>query len=282
MAGSQTRQKTYFNIAMGTLSVVIITLNEENNIVDCIQSAKKISDDIIIVDSGSKDQTVALAKNQGARSFAIEWSGFGYARNFGAWQAKNDWILALDADERISDELAASIKKISFSEATRIYKFRRRNYLNGKKILFGTLGFENVKRIYNRQHCKWDLTPVHEKLIGDNLTLKEIKGQVLHYGLKDLADYKAKAKLYARLSAEKYFLQGRKTYLLKKYFSAIFNSSKSYFLQLGLLEGTQGLMIAAMVAYYSWLKYFYLLQLVRQAKKKDLSFELRSKMKAAS
>lgn len=267
---------------MNCLSVVIITCNEENNIVDCIQSAKKISNDIIVVDSGSKDRTVALANDEGARCFSIEWNGFGYSRNFGALHAKNDWILALDADERISDNLAASIKTISFSKDNCIYKFRRTNYLNNKRIGFGTLGFENVKRIYNRQHCKWDITPVHEKLIGKNLILQKIKGQLLHYGLKDVADYKAKAKQYAQLSAEKYFLQGRKTYFLKKYLSPVFNSVKSYFFQFGFLDGRQGLVIAAMVAYYSWLKYFYLSQLIKQAKNKDVNFMLKSKIKAAS
>jgi len=267
---------------MSRISVVIITCNEENNIADCILSAKKISKDIIVVDCGSNDKTIAIANKFGTRSFAIEWNGYGHSRNFGALQATNDWILALDADERVSDELAESINQIHFTECNWIYKFRRENYLSKKKIRFGTLGFETVKRIYNRQHSKWDLTLVHEKLIGKNLIQKEINGKLFHYGLKDLTDYKSKAKLYAQLSAEKYFLQRKKSSFLKQLSSPFFNSIKSYFFQFGFLDGKQGLIIATMIAYYSWLKYFYLSQLLKQAKARNLTFILKSKMKAAS
>src|SRR5215204_1692236 len=99
---------------MSLLSVVIITLNEENNIVDCIRSAKRVSDDVVVVDCGSDDLTVAMARREGARTFSIDWQGFGFSRNFGAAQAEHNWVLALDADERVSEELAQSIKNTEF------------------------------------------------------------------------------------------------------------------------------------------------------------------------
>lgn len=267
---------------MSRISVIIITYNEENNIAECILSAKKVSNDIIVVDCHSNDRTISLAKELGAKIFVIEWNGYGHSRNFGALQAANDWILALDADERISDELAESINRIPFTKEHQVYKFGRENYLTNEKIRFGTLGFETVKRLYNRQYCKWDLTPVHEKLIGRKIIHKQTRGKLLHYGLKDADDYRAKAKLYAQLSAEKYFLQGRKRSMLKKFSSPVFNSVKSLLFQLGFLDGKRGLIVAAMIAYYSWLKYHYLTQLLKQAKTKDLTFILKSKMKAAS
>ena len=170
---------------MSPVSVVIIACNEENNIADCILSAKKISNDIIVVDCGSNDKTVARANQCGARSFVIEWNGYGHSRNFGAMRAANDWILALDADERVSEELAESINQIRFTDGDCIYKFKRENYLSKKKIRFGTLGFETVKRIYNRHCCKWDLTLVHEKLIGKNIIQKEIEGIDLCFPKKE-------------------------------------------------------------------------------------------------
>jgi glycosyltransferase involved in cell wall biosynthesis len=265
---------------MNSLSVVIITRNEESNIVDCIQSAGLISDDIIVVDACSDDDTTNFAIASGAKVFSVDWRGYGSSRNFGASRAKNDWILALDADERVSKELAAAIHELKFGFEKCIYKFRRKNYLNSRKIRFGTLGFETVKRIYNKNHAQWDLTLVHEKLICSS-PVKIIGGYIEHFGLKNEEDYRAKAISYAQMSAEKYFLQGKRTGLFKKYFSPFFNSVKSYIFQLGFLDGHAGWISAKTIAYYSWLKYFYLQQLWKEAKIKQIGFSSRPRVERA-
>lgn len=267
---------------MNALSVVIITRNEENNIADCIRSAQQVSNDIIVVDTGSEDHTIQLAKECGARTFSIEWNGYGASRNFGAQQAKNNWIMALDADERIDTVLADSIKSISFTNHNIIYQFRRQNYLGAQKIRFGTLGFETIRRLYNRNHASWDLTFIHEKLISDRPVLKSIRGHVEHYGLKDLEAYKTRAILYAQKSAEKYFLQGRKTNGLKKFASPFFNSIKSYIFRFGFLDGKLGFTVAKMTAYYSWLKYHYLQQLHENEQEEKLIFRNKPKMETSS
>lgn len=258
---------------MSVVSVVIISYNEESNIVDCIQSAKLVTNDIIVVDACSEDQTVNLAIRSGAKVFSTTWKSYGSSRNIGSQYAKNDWILALDADERISDKLAVSIRGLELNDANIIYKFRRRNFLGKKKINFGTLGFETVKRIYNRRNAEWDRTIVHEKLVGVSTVKKMIDGHIDHYGLKNENDYKAKAILYAQMSAEKYFDQKKKANFLKRVFSPAFNSCKSYFFQFGFLDGRVGWMSAKTIAYYSWLKYFYLNQLWMQSKIKEVNFE---------
>src|SRR6476660_9693532 len=102
---------------MNSLSVVIITRNEEHNIAGCVQSAKLVSDDVIVVDSGSDDQTIKLAIQNGARVFSIHWEGYGFSRNYGSVRAKHNWIFALDADERISPELASSIEKLNLNNS---------------------------------------------------------------------------------------------------------------------------------------------------------------------
>jgi glycosyltransferase involved in cell wall biosynthesis len=255
---------------MNLISVVIITRNEENNIVDCIHSARLISDDILIVDAGSEDETVKLAAKEGARTFSVDWQGYGFSRNFGADKAKHEWILALDADERISGELAASINRLAFTDPQTIYKFRRKNFLGNQEIRFGTLGYETVKRIYHRKYTEWDLTLVHEKLLPDSRsTLIEINGAITHFGLKSYEDYKGKAILYARMSAEKYFMEGKKAGLAKRFFSPFFNSIKSYFFQLGFLDGKLGFKVARTIAYYSWLKYYYLHHMVFRVESKE-------------
>jgi glycosyltransferase involved in cell wall biosynthesis len=265
---------------MNSLSVVIITLNEEHNIVDCIRSAKLVSDDIVVVDAASHDNTVSLAVRAGAKVFSVNWEGYGASRNFGAFKAKNNWILALDADERISEKLAVSLHNIQLSDSNCIYRFCRENYLGNKKIQFGTPGFETVKRIYNRKYAKWDLTLVHEKLTAGNPVKKRISGHIDHYGSRNETDYKAKSVLYAQMSAEKYFIQGKKTNLLKRCFSPLFNSVKSYIFQFGFLDGRQGWVVARTIAYYSWLKYFYLHQWWKEEKLRTIGFAAKAQVES--
>jgi (heptosyl)LPS beta-1,4-glucosyltransferase len=266
---------------MSALSVVIITRNEEHNIVGCIQSAKQISDDIIVVDACSNDQTVALAIESGAKVFSVNWKGYGASRNFGALKAQNDWILALDADERISNTLHTSIRRLKFTDTNCIYRFRRKNFVGDKEMSFGTLGFETVKRIYNRKYAQCDLTLVHEKLVAPTATRKLITGHIDHFGLKNESAYKERAVLYAQMSAKKYFLDGRKINLLKLLASPVFNSVKSYIFQLGFLDGRTGWISAKTIASYSWLKYFYLHRLWKQSKTKAINLSLNPKVERA-
>ena len=266
---------------MNRLSVVIITYNEEHNIVDCIRSAQLVSEDIVVIDARSNDQTAGLAISLGARVFSTDWKGYGFSRNLGAEKAKHDWILALDADERVTDKLASSIRELKFSDTNCIYRFRRKNYLGKKKIQFGTLGFETVKRIYNRRHAQWDLTLVHEKLESAHPSKKIIKGSIEHFGLKNEEDCKSKAVLYAQMSAEKYFIHGKKSNLFKKIGSPFFNATKSYIFQLGFLDGRAGWVSAKTIAYYSWLKYFYLQQYWKGAKIKEIRFSAKSHIERA-
>src|ERR1700712_3190130 len=107
---------------MKPVSVVIITRNEEQNIISCVASARLITDDIVVVDAESEDATVSLAKAAGARTFITPWQGYGIARNLGASKAKYNWILALDADERIGSELVNSIQKLRFADPHIVYK----------------------------------------------------------------------------------------------------------------------------------------------------------------
>jgi glycosyltransferase involved in cell wall biosynthesis len=266
---------------MNSLSVVIITRNEEHNIVDCIQSARLVSDDIIVVDAGSEDQTIKLAVTTGAKVFSVHWEGYGFSRNYGAARAKYNWILALDADERVSKELASSIASLNLDNNNCIYRFHRKNYFGKQKFRFGTFGFETVKRIYNRNYSRWDLTLVHEKLESNDPLRKLIPGHIDHFGLKNAEDYKTKALLYAQMSAEKYLSQGKKVNLLKRFLSPFFNSIKSYVFQFGFLDGTKGWISAKTIAYYSWLKYFYLHQLQKNSKIKRVSFPSKHRVERA-
>ena len=261
---------------MNCLSVVIITRNEEKNIINCIRSARKISDDIIIVDCGSVDKTVELAAGEGARVFSIEWSGYGHSRNYGASQAKYNWILSLDADERISPQLIASLPDLDNTPTSEVFKFKRRNYIGEELIRFGTPGFETVLRIYNREHCQWDNSLIHENLETSKKNARLLNGYIDHYSFLDYSDHKAKARHYAMLSAEKYSMEGRKASYIKRFGSPVFNSLKSYLIHFGFLDGKKGFVVAKTIAYYSWLKYYYL----NERSKEEISFRPVPKMEA--
>ena len=243
------------------ISIIIITKNEERNIGDCITTARQISNDIVVVDSGSTDATISIAIEKGARVISVQWNTYGHSRNIGASEALYDWIISLDADERITPQLSETLKKIPLGETNVIYRFKRINFYGNKKISFGDLGFDKPYRLYNRRSTKWNMNLVHEELIKANLKIKVLNASLLHYGIQNNLAYLEKMSHYARLSAYKYLLQERKAGFIKRFISPLFNSFKSYILQLGFLDGRKGFEIARTIAYYTWLKYYYLNQL---------------------
>jgi glycosyltransferase involved in cell wall biosynthesis len=243
------------------ISVVIITKNEETNIAHCIQSAMQVSEDIIVVDSGSSDNTVQVASQWGARIVRVAWSSFGNSRNEGADLALNDWILALDADERISNQLANSINKLNPVTSSTIFGFKRQSFLADKKIRFGDWGRDKVFRIYSRSMTSWNLFPVHESLLINRLKRRMIKGNLEHFVSKGIDRDREKLIRYAKLCARKYCLLGKRARLINIIASPAFSFVNGYFFRLGFLDGKEGFEIAKSMAYYTWLKYYYLQQL---------------------
>lgn len=243
---------------MNQISVIIITKNEAESIGDCILSALLISNNIIVADSGSTDNTQEIILQNGATLLQVDWMGYGQTRNEAAKIAAHEWILTLDADERITEKLAASIKDLIFTNNHNIYGFKRENFWGRKKIKFGEWGRDKVYRLYNKQHAAWDLALVHENVVGENIVKKLITGSVLHYTMKNIAAYKKKSILYAQLSANKYVLQGKKTSVIKRFISPIFSFIQNYIFRLGFLDGKDGFTIAYISALYIFKKYKYL------------------------
>jgi (heptosyl)LPS beta-1,4-glucosyltransferase len=237
------------------VSVVIITKNEACNIADCILSARRVSNDIVVVDSGSTDATVLLAGDAGALVRSINWNGYGNARNAGAALAKNNWVLALDADERISNELAVEINTLALQDNRIIYGFKRLNFFGNKKIRFGALAHDRVFRLYHKANCSWNLVPVHEKLVGVNISSITLKGLATHYGIRTANHYQEKKMNYAFLCALKYKQEQKRFVSTLAIFSPLFNFIKSYFFQLGLLDKKPGFTIAKINADYTRKKY---------------------------
>ena len=146
------------------ISVVIITKNEAHIIANTLQSLQTVSDDILVVDSGSSDETAAICKKYNARVIETGWCGYGNNKNKGNAAAKHDWILSLDADEAIDAQLQQSILQLEANNSSEVFNIQFKNYFCNKLIRFGEWGFDWHIRLFNRQKVHWNNVAVHENL----------------------------------------------------------------------------------------------------------------------
>lgn len=249
---------------MRNLSVVILTKNVQSTIKAAIASALLVSDDVVIVDSGSTDATLSIARQYGVSVVPIQWNGYGDARNHGASKAKGAYILNIDADEVITEQLALSINSIE-PRAKVVYGFKRLNYLGAKAIKHGEWAKDRVWRLYNKNETKWDLSDVHEKLKCSGFQKILLKGTLKHYTADSIESYQQKMDAYARLSAKKYNDRHKKIGWIKMVVSPLFNLLQNYIFRLGILDGKAGWDIAKTHYQYNRNKYRYLRLLKKEA-----------------
>ena len=241
------------------ISVVIITKNEAHIIANTLQSLQAVSNDIVIVDSGSTDDTVIICKKMNATVVETDWSGYGINKNKGIEVAKHDWILSLDADEAIDAELQQNLLQLSLVNDREVFDIRFKNFFCNKWIRFGEWGFDWHIRLFNRQKVRWNSVAVHENLVlPDNVTVTKLKGNILHYTVQNRQEYDAKTDYYARMNAKKYFTAGKKPNFFKQYLSPAFAFMQHFIFRLGFLDGAAGFIIAKTTARYTFLKYRYL------------------------
>ena len=246
------------------ISVVIITKNEAHIIANTLQSLQAVSNDIVIVDSGSTDDTVIICKKMNATVVETDWSGYGINKNKGIEVAKHDWILSLDADEAIDAELQQNLLQLSLVNDREVFDIRFKNFFCNKWIRFGEWGFDWHIRLFNRQKVRWNSVAVHENLVlPDNVTVTKLKGNILHYTVQNRQEYDAKTDYYARMNAKKYFAAGKKPNFFKRYLSPAFAFMQHFIFRLGFLDGAAGFIIAKTTARYTFLKYRYLKEMYK-------------------
>ena len=244
------------SVNKASISVVIICKNESMRIAKCIQSVSSISDDIVVYDSGSTDGTQQKIKDSGARLIEGEWLGFGLTKKRATEMAKHDWILNLDADEIPDEILQQSLRHISLDDPSIVYELKFKNFLGDKHLRFGEWGNDKHIRLFNKTKVQWNEAKVHESLdMADDVKVKNVPGYVLHYTVKNVADYAAKTIRYGLLNAEKYQQAGIKSSLIKIYLAPVFAFIKYYIFFLGFLDGVAGLTCARMTAFYTFVKY---------------------------
>lgn len=237
------------------LTVVILTKNEEKNIVDVIENAKKVSDKVLIVDSGSTDETVELAEANGTKVVFRAWDNdFAAQRNFALEHVQTEWVLYLDADERINDELAEAIKKVAKNSKKTMYRFIRRNSAFGKDFKYGVLGPDSVVRMFPKDKVHWE-DKVHERPVG-NLPVITLQGFLKHYTYKDFDQYISKMNAYSTIGAQNYKDKNKEVGVIKDFvFRPFFAFFKMYVLKKGFLEGWLGFVLCLNYANYTLNKY---------------------------
>ena len=251
------------------ISVVIITKNEAHIIANTLQSLQQVTDDIVIVDSGSTDETVAICKKYNATVIETDWSGYGVNKNKGIDAAKYDWVLSLDADEAIDAELQQSLLKLNLTNYEEVFTIRFKNFFCNKWIRFGEWGFDWHIRLFNRTKVQWNNVAVHENLLFPaDVKVTRLKGNILHYTVQSRQEYDAKTDHYARMNAKKYVDAGKSPSFFKQYFSPVFAFLQHYIFRLGFLDGAEGFIIAKTTARYTFLKYRYLKEMTNAANNK--------------
>ena len=246
-------------------SIVIICKNEADTIGNTLQSLKGLTDDIVVYDNGSTDNTAAIIKQYPVQFHQGNWEGFGITKNKANSLAKYDWVLSLDADESLDEELRKSLATLDPVSATTVYEMKFRNFLGSKLLKHGEWGRDYHIRFFNRTAIRWNDVPVHEELVlPKGASIKKLKGCVLHRTMRDMKDYASKMTRYAMMNAEKYYWQGKKASWFKIRFAPGFAFLQNYILRLGFLDGHEGYVCARMTAYYTFLKYARLRELNKQ------------------
>jgi glycosyltransferase involved in cell wall biosynthesis len=239
------------------ISAVIITYNEEGNIARCLESVKDISDEIVVVDSYSTDRTASIAQGFGAKVFFRTFRDFGDQKAFAIECAANDWVLSIDADEELSPEVQASIRKEK--EAPRFDAYNVNILANycGQWIRHCGWYPQPKLRLFDKNKCHISQTMVHESIMMNDRRSRIgfLEGNILHYSYKTISDHTKKIEFYSELAARNAIDKGEKIMLVKILFGPTWKFIYNFILRGGFLDGYLGYVICKNIAYAGFIKY---------------------------
>ncbi|HEX3662754.1 MAG TPA: glycosyltransferase family 2 protein [Acidobacteriaceae bacterium] len=240
-----------------TLSVAIITKNEEANLARTLESVRW-ADEVVIVDCGSTDRTAEIARSFGARFFVEEWRGFGAQKNSALAKCSGDWVLALDADEEVSQQLAQEIRDLlSRSPAHEAYFLPRRNFFLGRWIRHGGYYPDSKLRLFRNATARFEERVVHETIRPAG-PAGQLRGDLLHHAYPTLDSYIEHMNRYSSLGATQAIARGKTSrgllpFLWNVFVVPVATFKYNYFLRLGFLDGREGLLLHLYhSAYVSW------------------------------
>lgn len=251
------------------LSVVLITCNAAPQLAACLESVA-FADEIVVVDSGSEDGTVALAEQHGARVVFQDWLGFGRQKQYAVTQATHDWVLCLDADERVTPALRASIEAALAEPLSGAYRLARCNRFLGRYLRHGE-GYPDWNvRLFDRRQARWSDDAVHEHVLSD-CAVTTLYGDLLHESAESLATYLSKQNRYTSLAAESAFAAGKRASTARLLLSPLLRFIKFYFVRLGFLDGVPGFVHIAIGCFNSFSKYAKMIEIEKSQRTGSLS-----------
>lgn len=252
---------------MKKISAVIITNNEEKNIAQCLGSIQSIADEIIVMDSFSSDKTIEKCKPFGAKIFQQEFQGFGRQKQDAIAKASHEWILQIDADERVSPRLAEEIHRWKSSQPDEVagYSILFHFYFMGKRMRFGGCAPEYHVRLFKKSHSSYKGKTIHEAITVRG-AIGRLHQPILHYSYESFSEYFEKCSRYTTLIAREKYAQHKRFHLwhlLRLPGEFILR----YIIKLGFLDGLPGLVYAAFSSYYALMKHVKLREIERQGRK---------------
>lgn len=241
------------------LSVTVITLNEEKDLPRCLESVENFADEIVVVDSGSTDKTVDIAKKYGAKVYYRKFDNYANQKNFAASKATGEWILSMDADEQITPELAKEIESKVKGQKSKVvaYNMPRKNIIFGKFIKYTRWQPELDRHIWlwKKGKGKW-VGDVHEELEVDG-EVGKLRNPKIHRQYETVKEFMDMMNRYSELDAEKRIRQGARFSLFRLFFDPLYNFLVRYFYRLGFLDGWRGFILSYLMAVYHlelWVK----------------------------
>ena len=235
------------------LTLVVITRDAGAQLAECLASVDFAAEKLVI-DSGSEDDTVQIARGSGARVIAHEWQGFGAQKNFAVAQAANDWVLCLDADERVSAELGGAIRAALATPRFSAYTMPRCNRFLGRWLRHGE-GYPDWNlRLFDRRHARWSDDAVHEHVLAD-ADVGRLEGDLLHLSGESLDAYLAKQNHYTTLQAAALHARGERFSVARLVLSPVVRFFRFYVLRAGFLDGVAGVVHIAIGCHNSFCKY---------------------------
>jgi glycosyltransferase involved in cell wall biosynthesis len=242
------------------LTVTVITHNEGPGLAEALDSVAW-ADELVVIDSHSTDDTVEIARRYTPRVEVRDWAGYGPQKNYAADRASNDWILSIDADERITPELAREIRDLMrHGPAVQGYRMPRVTFYLGRWIRSTDWYPDFHLRLYDRRAARWSERRVHESVVAKG-QVRKLRGEMLHYPYRDMSDHLTKIDRYTTLAAEQWAAEGRRATAFQAFIYPHLAFLRNYILRRGFRDGRTGLVVSLLNSYYVFLKYAKLLEM---------------------